>query len=121
LSLEYLQSDEEAFASIVKIAKRLNSGVNLQRNTAENISNEYLNILTEEEIQINLEEVKNSFVASSYDLFDFVMGYDFSQDVSFDERVTIYCQMVSQYETILNITEKYKLKEDIEFTMIYPK
>lgn len=121
LSLEYLQSDEEAFASIVKISKRVNAGVLLQRPIAEKISTEYLDTLTEEEIQINLEEVKNSFVASSYDLFDFVMGYDFAKDISFDERVTVYCQLVSQYETIFNITDKYELKEDIEFTMVYPK
>ena len=121
LSLEYLQADEEAFASIVKIAKRVNADVTLQRPIAENISDEYLNTLTEEEIQINLDEVKNGFVASGYDLFDFVMSYDFAKDVSFDERVTVYCQLISQYETILNITDKYEAKEDIEFAMVYPK
>lgn len=121
LSLEYLQADEEAFASIVKIAKRINAGVNLQRPIAEKISSEYLDTQPEEEIQINLEEVKNGFVASSYDLFDFVMSYDFAKDVSFDERVTVYCQLVSQYETILSITDKYESKEDIEFAMVFPK
>lgn len=121
LSLEYLQADEEAFASIVKIAKRINSGVSLQRPIAEKISTEYLDTLTEEEIQINLEEIKNGFVASGYDLFDFVMSYDFAKDVSFEERVTVYCQLISQYETIFNITDKYEAKEDIEFAMVYPK
>jgi hypothetical protein len=121
LSLEYLQADEEAFASIVKIAKRVKAGVNLQRPIAEKISNEYLDTLTEEEIQINLEEVKNGFVASSYNLFEFVMSYDFAKDVSFDERVTIYCQLVSQYETIFEVTDKVEAKRDIEFAMVYPK
>jgi len=121
LSLEYLQADEDAYANIVKIAKRVNAGVSLQRPIAEKISSEYLDTQPEEEIQINLEEVKNGFVASGYDLFDFVMSYDFAKDVSFDERVTVYCQLVSQFETILNITDKCESKEDIEFAMVYPK
>lgn len=121
LSLEYLQTDEEAFASIKKIANRLKLGTKLKHPVADKISDEYLETQFEEEIQINLEEVKNSFVASSHNLFDFVMNYNFIKNVSFDERVTIYCQLVSQYENAFEITEQFAEKDDIEFAMIYPK
>jgi hypothetical protein len=121
LSLEYLQTSEEAFASIKKIAQRQKSGIKLSQPVADKISDEYLETQIEEEIQINLEEVKNGFVAGSYNLFDFVMNYKFGKKVTFDERVTIYCQMVSQYETVFEITEQYSEKEEIEFAMIYPK
>lgn len=121
LSLEYLQADEEAFASIIKIAKRVKAGINLKRPVAEKISSEYLETQIEEEIQINLEEVKNGFVASSYNLFDFIMNYNFAKEVSFADRVTIYCQLISQYENIFNITDKFEVKKEIEFAMVYPK
>lgn len=121
LSLEYLQTSEEAFTSIKKIAQRKKSGVKLTQPVADKISDEYLETQIEEEILINLEEVKNGFVAGSHNLFDFVMNYNFSKTVSFDERVTIYCQMVSQYENVFEITEQYAEKEEIEFAMIYPK
>ena len=121
LSLEYLQADEEAFASIIKIAKRVKAGITLKRPVAEKISSEYLETQTEEEIQINLEEVKNGFVASSYNLFDFIMNYNFAKEVSFDDRVTIYCQLISQYENIFEITDKFEEKKEIEFAMVYPK
>jgi hypothetical protein len=121
LSHEYLQTSEEAFASIKKIAQRQKSGIKLSQPVADKISDEYLETHIEEEIQINLEEVKNGFVAGSYNLFDFVMNYTFGKKVTFDERVTIYCQMVSQYETVFEITEQYSKKEEIEFAMIYPK
>lgn len=121
LSLEYLQTSEEAFASIKKIAQRQKSGIKLIQPVADKISDEYLETKIEEEIQINLEEVKNGFVAGSYNLFDFVMNFKFGKKVTFDERVTIYCQMVSQYETVFEITEQYSEKEEIEFAMIYPK
>ena len=121
LSLEYLQTDEEAFASIKKIAERKKLGEKLKQPIAERISDEYLETQIIEEVQINFEEVKNGFVAGSNNLFDFVMSFNFSKMVSFEERVTIYCQMVSLYDTAFEITEQFDEKNDIEFAMIYPK
>lgn len=121
LSLEHLQTDEEAFISIQKIAERKKVGAKLIQPVAEKISDEYLETQILEEVHINLEEVKNGFVAGSNNLFDFVMNFDFSQKISFDERVTIYCQMVSLYDTIFEITEQVNEKNDVEFAMIYPK
>jgi hypothetical protein len=121
LSLEYLQTDDEVLASIKKIANRLKVGINLKRPVAEKISSEYLETQIEEEIQINLEEVKNGFVASSYNLFDFIMNYNFAKKVSFEDRVTIYCQLISQYEDIFEITDQFEEKQEIEYAMVYPK
>ena len=121
LSLEYLQTDEEAFVSIKKIAERKKIGEKLNQPIAERISDEYLETQIVEEIQINLEEVKNGFVAGSNNLFDFVMNFNFSKMISFEERVTIYCQMVSLYDTSFEITEQVDERNDVEFAMIYPK
>lgn len=121
LSLDFLQSDEEARMSIEKIAHRLKSGVRLKRPIAGNISNEYLETQTKEEVQIHLEDVKNNFIAGSHNLFDFVMNYDFQKEISFEDRVTIYCQMVSQYENVLEITDDVWEKGEIEYALIYPK
>lgn len=121
LSLEYLQANEEAFASIIKISKRLKAGIHLKRPVAEKISGEYLETQIEEEIQINLEEVKNGFVASGYNLFDFIVNYNFAKEVLFEERVTIYCQLISQYENIFEITDTFEEKKEIEFAVVYPK
>ncbi|GHT08688.1 hypothetical protein FACS189432_04570 [Bacteroidia bacterium] len=121
LSLEFLQTNEDAFASIQKIAKRVKAGVKMKQPIADKISSEYLQTQTEEEIQINLEEVKNGFMASGYALFDFVLNYNFAKDVSFDEKITIYCQLISQYESIFEITDNFQEKENIEFAVVYPK
>ncbi|GHT59256.1 hypothetical protein AGMMS50239_05470 [Bacteroidia bacterium] len=121
LSLEFLQTNEDAFASIQKIAKRVKAGVKMKQPIADKISSEYLQTQTEEEIQINLEEVKNGFMASGYALFDFVLNYNFAKEVSFDEKITIYCQLISQYETIFEITDNFQEKENIEFAVVYPK
>jgi len=121
LSLEYLQADDEAYISILKVAKKIKSVVNINLQLAENISNEYLQTNIEEEIQINLEEVRNSFLASGNNLFEFVLGYNYEKELSFDERVTVYCQLISQYENSFDVTEKFNTQEEIEYAMVYPK
>ena len=121
LSIEYLQSDNDAYASILKIGKRNRSSVKVRLPLAGNISTEYLQASIEEEIQINLEEVRNSFIASGNNLFDFVMGYNFEKEISFEEKVTVFCQLISQYENSFTLTDKYNSEQEVEFAMVYPK
>ena len=121
LSIDYLQSDNEAFVSILKIGKRNRSTIKVRLPLAGNISTEYLQAGIEEEIQINLEEVRNSFIASGNNLFDFVMGYNFEKDISFEEKVTVFCQLISQYENSFTLTDKYNSQQEVEFAMVYPK
>ena len=121
LSIDYLQSDNEAYASILKIGKKNRSTVKVRLPLAGNISTEYLQASIEEEIQINLEEVRNSFIASGNNLFDFVMGYNFEKEISFEEKVTVFCQLISQYENSFTLTDKYNSEQEVEFAMVYPK
>lgn len=121
LSLEFLQVDEEARLSIEKIAKGFKTTAKIKQPIAEKISDEYLETQIQEEIQINLEEIKNGFVAGSNNLLDFILSYNFVKEVSFEEKVTIYCQLVSQYEDNFEITNQFEEKQDIEFAIIYPK
>ncbi|MBC7383389.1 MAG: hypothetical protein H7296_10425 [Bacteroidia bacterium] len=120
LSLEYLQTDNDAYGSILKVAKKSKSVANHKLPLAGNISNDYLQTYTEVEIQINLEEVNNGFLASGNNLFEFVMGYNFEKRLSYDEKVTVYCQMISQYETLYEVTEKFNADKEVEFALVYP-
>lgn len=121
LAIDFLREDENAFSSIKKIAKRHSDRINFKPLLAESISDELLENSVEEEIMINLEEVRNRFIATSDNLFDFIINYDFLKEVDFNERVTIYCQMASQYELELKIENKYQINNDIEYALIYPK
>ena len=119
LSIDYLQTDE-AYQSILKISKKFSNG---KKNIAlaEAIEDSYLVTETEAEIFMNLEEVKNGFMASGNNLYDFVQSYRFPKDVSFEERLTFFCQMISLYENEFNIVDTYNKKNEIEFVMVYPK
>ena len=120
LSLEFLAQDE-AREAIYKANCNNRSHKKLKRTGAGIISPDDLKEITSEETFINLEEVKNSFLASGNHLFNFVMSYAFQREVSFDERVTVFCQLVSLYENEFDIQQQFGQYEQLEYALIYPK
>ena len=121
IPLDQIQADDDARLVIEKVAKRIRTNVKGTMPLLGSISDEYLETQIQEEIQINLDEVKNGFMAGGNNLFEFICSYDFGREVSFDECVTIYCQMISQFDTLFKITDSYNTREDVEFAMVYPK
>lgn len=121
LSIDFLREDERAFDAIKRIAKNYRDRLLFKQDIAESISNENLENSIEEEVMINLEEVRNRFVATSDNLFNFILNYDFLKEVDFNERVTIFCQIVSQYEEELQIQDNYQTSNGIEYAMVFSK
>jgi len=119
LSLDYFQSDE-GHQTVQKIASRSKAGKRNALPVAEMIALNYLETETEQEIFINLEEIRNSFNASGNHLYSFIMNYRFPREVPYDEKMTIFCQMVSQYETEFKVSEKYGRDEMVEYAMVMP-
>ncbi|MCU0321168.1 MAG: hypothetical protein MUE72_02055 [Chitinophagaceae bacterium] len=119
LSLEDLQTDE-ARNSIEKISQKLKHGKRNALPVAEGISDAYLQTETEEEVFINLQAMRNGFIASGKNLYQFVMEYNYPREVLMDEKITIFCQLVSMYETEFNISDDYGKQAQIEYAMVYP-
>ena len=121
LSLDFLRENENAFEAIKKISKNHKNRKGFKLELADRISDELLENSIEEEVMINYEEIKNSFVATSDNLFNFIMNYDFSKVVDFDERVTIFCQVISLYEQDLDIKDDYETTGGLEYAIVIPK
>ena len=121
LSLEFLQTDRGVYSHIEKVRKNAQSKIKAKVSLAGRIDASYFEQQVEESQHINLEEVKNSFVASGNNLFDFVIGYRFSQDLSFDEKVTVYCRVISLYDKEIEITDEFATQQGIEYALVYPK
>jgi hypothetical protein len=107
--------------SIKSIAERFKNRDKMQPQIADNISLDLLENNIDEEVQINLEELRNSFVATSNDLFNFIMSYNFDKKVEFNERVTIFCQVASQFENEFEIKDEVQTTNGIEYAVVYPK
>ncbi|MBE7630150.1 hypothetical protein [Tenacibaculum piscium] len=121
LSIDFLRDDENAFTIIKKIALKNLDKIHYKPLIADSISDEYLENSIEQEVMINLEEIRNEFVGTSDNLFNFILNYDFSKKVDFNERVTIFCQVASQFELELKFENEYQQNNGIEYALIYPK
>lgn len=120
LSLDNLQKDEN-YALIQKVRRRYKSAVNPNKQVAEDLTLTDITAETEEEIYIDLHKVRNDFKRSGAHLFDFVMRYQFVRDTGFEERVTLFCQIISLFEDELEVTDEFLLHENIEYAIVYPK
>jgi hypothetical protein len=49
------------------------------------------------------------------------MSYHFEKEISFEEKATVFCQLISQYENSFILTDKYNSEQEVEFAMVYPK
>lgn len=121
LSLDFILNEERAFASIKKVAKNYKSRTHIIPELAETIATDFLENNVEQEVMINLEEVRNHFLATSDNLFNFIANYNFNKDVCFEERVTIYCQLISIYDQEFMIVNAFEDFNGVEYAMVYPK
>lgn len=120
LSLEMLREDE----LVVKILRRI-----AERNGIHKTAKTEADPLTEEELQnhvrllkdVDSAEVWNSFLASSYNLFEFILRYDYKVKRNIEEHVTLFCQLVILHPDECRMTGKYAISQDIEYPIIYAK
>lgn len=120
LSLEMLESDE-ALEIIKKVKIKVKHGKSLKLPSAPAFLPEHLETEVDNEVIVDLEAVKNGFLAAGRDLFNFVMQYEFSKKLEFGEKVTIFCQLISLYPKEIELSDKYAESSDIEYVIAYPK
>ena len=120
LSTDNLQKDENYWL-IQKVRQRYKSAINPVKHSAEGLSEQERLSQTEQEIYIDLYKVKNDFKRSSRHLFDFLLHYQFVREVPFEERVTVFCQLISMFEDELDLSDDFLKHDTIEYAVVYPK
>lgn len=131
LSINYLNTDE-ARPIILKVMKNLQHRETIRSNEAGAFSDEDLASQSMYQETISLEETVGNYIqaqteamwkdatAQPEDLFSFLMRYPFRQAVSEEERTTIFCQIVSLYESQFRISEEFGIYKNYEYARIYP-
>lgn len=131
LSINYLNTDE-ARPIILKVMKNLQHRETIRSNEAGAFSDEDLASQSMYQETINLEETVGNYIqaqteamwkdatAQPEDLFSFLMRYPFRQEVSEEERTTLFCQIVSLYESQFRISEEFGIYKNYEYARIYP-
>jgi hypothetical protein len=120
LSLDILQEDE-TYAVIQLLNKKNKTKVKQKVQIAKTINSSFFDDTVEENIFFNIEEMKNNFMASGYNLLDFVLQYKYQREVSFEEIVTCYCELIAVYENDLHFTDEFTTHRGTEFSVVYPK
>lgn len=120
LSLDYLRSSEEMAELLRKIAAK--SGIKQQaRIEADNLSPEDMEEHRSAEPLVNPNEVWRAFEASSHDLFNFILNYDYKQERTLSDHVTLFCQLAVLHPEECKFTGSYQTYNQIEYPLIYAK
>lgn len=119
LSLRELQTDyaREIIGSVLANKKQK---AQLQRQVASAFTDAELEAEKDEGGFVNIDEVKNSFLASGRELFDFLLQYPLPGNMGFDKKLTLYCRLVTLFPNEIEVTETYKVSNGVEYAMAYP-
>ena len=120
LSIEMLSRNDDVIKLLRRIAERNNVKKTL-RTEAEPLTDDELQEYVQQLNDVDSTEVWNAFLASSYNLFEFILNYDYKVKRSIEEHATLFCQLVILHPDECRITENYASYQDIEYPIIYAK
>ncbi len=120
LSLPLLQTDAgREMIQKVRRDRKVKATAKRMRADAFDASDLYME--SSESGFLNVDEIKNGFVASGRELLDFLMHYDLPENTAFDQRLTLYCRMIALFPQEIEVSGEYKAINGIEYARAYPK
>ena len=120
LSLEMLRENDQVVKIMTRIAER-NGMRKTARTEAEPLTDEDLQAHVQRLKDIDPTEVWNAFSASSYNLFEFILRYDYKTMRDIEDHAVLFCQLVILHLDECKMTVKYAIYQDIEYPIIYAK
>jgi hypothetical protein len=121
VSLDFLRNDDAALEILCNIRKRLSKKVTIKSRLAEKIDEKYLEEQQETTRMFNHHEIINGFLAQSSDLFYYVWNYQFESETDQEMRLVLFLQLASQYNDNLRYTSDFKMMNNVEYPIIYPR
>ncbi|MCG8474204.1 MAG: hypothetical protein MI784_01790, partial [Cytophagales bacterium] len=118
-STAYLQTDEGA-DMIEKVAEKAKHRFRRKLKTSEAIAGHLLDTRPVQEPRLNYRRLKNAFYQSDSDLFTFVLNYSYKQDMSFDEKVSVFCKIALLFEDEMDFTGHVEVYEKTRYAIIFP-
>ncbi len=120
LSLEMLRGNDQIIRLLKRVAER-NGIQKTARTAAEPLTDDDLQDHVQLLKEVNLAEIWNAFLASSYNLFDFILRYDYKVKHNIEEYAAIFCQLVILHPDECRMTGEYAIYQNIEYPIIYAK
>lgn len=121
LSIENLGASDDALSIICRVIKRNKKTIIDIGNLAKPIPTGFLDDQSQLIQEVNLQVILDAFLACKTHLFEFVMNYNYRKEVSTNEKLVYFCQLVSLYTDRLNISTVYEEAGEVEYPLIYAK
>lgn len=118
ISIPLLQSDEGYYLIEKVRAKIKENKTTIKPKIADEVSELNVEKQEQNQLSVNLLKLKQQFASGSGELFDFIDNYEFEQNISFEEKVTLFCKMASLYNTEFDHTGEFKVVNEIEYAVI---
>lgn len=117
LSLEMLRNSSEGLEALKLL--RENGVVRKSRDrSAAPLSAEEIKATARVEDTPNLVEMRNAFLASGLDLYSYVMAYEWKDGLDLERRRVLFCQLASQFQGDMNISDTLEQDGDILYPVI---
>ena len=121
VSIRFLENEDEGLAAIKLFLEKKKALAQKPKKLAAALSDDDLKEKRCINDAINIRKVKNSFVASGDNLFDFVVNYKFSRKHSFNEKLVVFCQIATVFESELNFTDRHASFNGVRYPLIFPR
>ena len=70
---------------------------------------------------MNTCQVRSAFLGSSQDLMSFIGSYHFSEPMSPEDTLTLFCRLAVEFDEDVRITGDYREAGGFLYPLIYPR
>lgn len=70
---------------------------------------------------LNTFQLRSAFLGGSEDLMTFLKAYHFSEPLTEEDRLTLFCRLAAEYYEDFHITEDFRETNDFRYPLIYPR
>ena len=121
VSLSMLRNSEDGLKVLKDVALGKGNSRLKKGNLADPLTEDELTEQRKMLQMVDVREVKNAFMASSDNLFHFVMNYSgYRIQMDKEAKLVLFCQIATQYIDELNVQDEYGQSGEIEYPVIYP-
>ena len=122
VSIPMLRNTDEGLRILHKVAAGKGNSRLKKSELAEPLTLEDMQAEAQVLQTVDASEVKNAFMASSDNLFHFVMNYgNYSKKMDEEEKLVLFCQIATQYLDELTVEDNYQTMGNIEYPLIYSR
>ena len=120
VSLDFLRNEDAAIDILQHVRRRMSKKTIIRSRLAGKINDNYLQAATDPQHIFNHQELINSFLAQSVDLFTFIWNYPFQTETTEEERLVLFLQLASQYDRDERFERQTETVVVGNHTIIYP-